>query len=122
MTMTIDDIVDLIHTDVHHQLDELLAILRPDRFPEGCTEKDLIVTAEGYRNRRIEEAERFFELWSIVVPTEGWTIWSELGHLTDEVAEWADENLQGYWNYHKDLKMVCFENEVDAVHFKLQWR
>ena len=39
MTMTIDDIVDLIHADVHHQLDELLAILRPGRFPKAALRK-----------------------------------------------------------------------------------
>ena len=121
MTMTIADIVDLIHADHHRQLDELLAILRCDGFPKGCAERDLIIDLEHGRNRRIAEAESYFDPRLIIISTEGWLIWTEFCYLKDEVVEWAAENLRGYWNYHCDLKVVCFENDVDAVYFKLRW-
>jgi hypothetical protein len=122
MTMTIDDIVDLIHANHHRQLEELLAIFRPDRFPESCSERDITIAAESYRNQLIEEAQWFLTAWPIIDPTECWPIWTELRQSRDEVFEWGNENLQGYWDYDTDLKVICFEKSVDEVFFKLRWR
>ena len=38
----------------------------------------------------------------------------------DEYFKWIDENTTGYW-YQIQGYYFCFENEADAVAFKLRW-
>ncbi|MBL0402904.1 hypothetical protein JKG68_02880 [Microvirga aerilata] len=120
--MTLDDIVDLIHADHQSSLGRLLHMFRTNGFPEGCTEESIITMLELARDFRIEEAEELVERWPIIVSTENWSTWIEMDASKEEVREWARENLHGGWDFHHGLKLVSFENDVDAVFFKLRWR
>ena len=60
--------------------------------------------------------------WPIHVFAGNWPIWNQHSQLRSEVYDWLEKNVTGGWDYHEMYCVVCFENDVDAVYFKLQWR
>lgn len=65
----------------------------------------------------------FANSWPVVTQAQHWPIWNPYMELSNEVNDWLDMNVADEaFGYHEMFGLLGFANEVDAVHFKLQWR
>lgn len=64
----------------------------------------------------------FTNSWPVVIQAQRWPIWNPYVELSDEVYDWLDMKVADEtFGYHEMFDLLGFENEVDAVHFKLGW-
>lgn len=48
--------------------------------------------------------------------------WTDNGEIRLDMSEWMSNNIKHpYRNHHKFCDVYCFDDELDAMAFKLRW-